>query len=522
MSQIYTPTVKFRIAAVFSDHMVLQRDKPIRIFGEGVDGTCVRVCLERPDGAAVEEQTVAKKGKWMAILPPQEASVGCTLTITAGCGNSAEMRAFSDVAIGEVWLAGGQSNMEFELQSCKGGLESLKNDIKPAVRFYQVPRNAYKTQEFYAAEEASSWQLFDPEESRTWSAVGYYFAKKLSEDLGGVTVGVIGCSLGGTSASAWVSRESLLEDGDLSCYVTEFDQECAGLPIQEQERLYDKYLAFHTLWDKQCAALYRENPQIEWAQVQEILGPCRYPGPKSCKSPFRPGGLYECMLRRIIPYTLAGCIFYQGESDDHKPELYRTLLTKLIELWRQDFMDLELPFIFTQLTMHRYRQDPDFGNWPIIRQAQQQVYETVPHTGMAVIVDKGEFDNIHPLDKKPVGERLALQALAHLYGKISIAQASGPCFRCAYRQGDMVKVEFDYAADGLIASNGTPTGFEIAGEEGVFRPVSARIDGKSILLKAPEATFIRYLWSNYAEVNLFGKNGLPAAPFAAKITVSTF
>lgn len=518
MSQIYRPVTRFRVAAVFSHHMVLQRGEPIRIFGEGVDGTCVRVCLEKPDGVKVEERTIAQNDRWLATLPPQEAADGCTLTVTAVGG---ETRCFQDVSIGEVWLAGGQSNMEFELQNCKGGQESLQRDHAPAVRFYQTPRNAYKTKEFYAAEENSSWQLFDSESSSTWSAVGYYFAKKLSEDLGGVTVGVIGCNLGGTSASAWISRDVLLEDQTLSCYVTEFDAEIADIPIAEQERQYDEYLSFHTQWDKQCADLYRENPGIEWGQAQEILGPCRYPGPKSCKSPFRPGGLYACMLQRIAPYTLAGCIFYQGESDDHKPMLYRTLFTKLIELWRRDFMNENLPFIFTQLTMHRYRQDPDFGNWPIIRQAQQQVYEAVPYTGMAVIVDKGEFDNIHPLDKKPVGERLCLQALAHVYGKISLAQASGPCFHCAYRQRETVRVEFEHAADGLVASGEVLTGFEIAGEDGFYRHVEAQIEGSSIRIDAPDATSVRYLWSNYAEVDLFGKNGLPAAPFSAEITVST-
>lgn len=518
MRQIHSSKAELRVAAVFSDHMVLQRGKPIRIFGEGPEGACISISLERPDGDAVCGRAIAQGGRWLAQLPPQEACDGCTLAVSACLlGERAVRRVFSDVSIGEVWLAGGQSNMEFELQNCAGGQETLKKDKNSPVRFYQTPRKAYKTSDFFAAEDASSWQVFDPENSRTWSAVGYYFAKKLSEDLDGVTVGIIGCNWGGTSASAWVSREALLEEETLSCYVTEFDAECAGIPISEQERMYDEYLAYHTQWDKQCAALYRENPKIEWDEVQQILGPCRYPGPKSCKSPFRPGGLYECMLRRVAPYTLAGCIFYQGESDDHKPRLYRSLLTKLIGLWRQDFMDAQLPFLFTQLTMHRYRQDPDFGNWPIIRQAQQQVYDTLPRTGMAVIVDKGEFDNIHPLEKKPVGERLELQALAHVYGTIGLSQASGPCFRRALRQGSELWVEFDHADGGLRCTGNAVTGFETAGEDGVFRPAPARIDGSCIVLDVPEAVQVRYLWSNYAEVTLFGKNGLPAAPFICKL-----
>lgn len=520
MSQYYERPLAFRVRKVFSDHMVLQRDKNIHVFGEGEPGTEVLVTLIRQDGTKVTAVTAVEQEEWLAVLPPQQAAVNCVLKVEAyrekqGCREKAADITYTDVAIGEVWLAGGQSNMELELKDCRGGLDTLKQDCNPKVRFYYTQKYGYKNQAFYEAEERSGWQLFGEESARAWSAVGYYFARKLSRELAGVTVGIIGCNWGGTSASAWMSREALIEDRELATYVEEYEKACAGQSVEEQEAAYDAYEAFHAEWDKQCGQLYAENPAITWAEVEEKLGPCQWPGPMNIKNPFRPAGLYECMLKRVCPYSMRGFLFYQGESDDHKPRMYYKLFTRMIRQWREDFLDEEMPFLLVQLPMHRYQYDADFKHWPVIREAQMDAFKTVKHTGIAVIIDKGEWNEIHPKDKLTVGERLTLQALAEVYHTIAEKDAFGPVYESCIYHADCMELCFAYAEEGF-ESRGEVTGFEIAGFDRQFVPAEVRIEGSRIFVSSPEVPkprYARYLWTNYAEVTLFGKNGLPAAPF---------
>lgn len=510
MSQLYFRPAGFRVASVFSDRMVLQRQKNIHVFGEGVDGCRVFVRLTLADGSELTARAVAKDGRWLAVLPPAQVQTGCTLTVESETG---ECRRFSQVAIGEVWLAGGQSNMELELQNCAGGQQTLAQEPPGDIRFYYTPKSSYMDRGFYEAEEASRWETFGPESARCWSAVGYYFAERLAQAFPGIPLGILGCNWGGTSASAWMSRDALLEDRDLASYVREYEAACAGISVEEQERAYDEYLAFHTQWDRQCVQLYIDDPAIEWSEVERILGKCQWPGPMNCKNPFRPGGLYETMLLRVCPYSMRGFLFYQGESDDHKPQLYYRLLTRMIRQWREDFLDPEMPFLMVQLTMHRYKQDPDFGNWPLIRQAQMDVYRTVKNTGIAVIIDRGEFNNIHPLDKRTVGIRLALQALAQVYGMLPLEQAFGPVYeRCEFTP-DALVLRFRYAREGFV---GEVSGFEIAGEDGRYVPARVAVEGDSLRLWADGLSwprYARYLWTNYGPVTFFGANGLPVAPF---------
>lgn len=512
MSQYYQRPVAFRVAAVFSDRMVLQRGKNIHVFGQALSGTQVTVTLQTPEGTC-RVRTVAEDGKWLAVLPPQKACVDCAVTVESDGG---ERRVFRDVAIGEVWLAGGQSNMELELQNCQGGREELARPNCPNVRFYYTQKEPYFTREFFEKEDASGWQTFGPESARAWSAVGYFFAEKLSRDLG-VTVGVIGCNWGGTSASAWMSREALAEDRELASYLEDYEAACAGISVEDQERAYDEYLAYHTEWDRKCGQMYLDNPDTQWCDVEAALGKCQWPGPMNCKNPFRPAGLYETMLSRVCPYSLAGFLFYQGESDDHKPRLYYKLLTRMIRQWREDFLDLRLPLLMVQLTMHRYSQDPDFGNWPLIREAQMDACDTVRNTGLAVIIDRGEFNNIHPLDKRTVGFRLELQALAQVYGEMTPEEACGPVYDGLEYGDGCILVRFRWGAGGLRTPEGQmPVGFEIAGRDRRYVPARAVIAGSKVRLSSPEITqpvYARYLWTNYGAVNLFGENGIPAAPF---------
>jgi sialate O-acetylesterase len=165
----------------------------------------------------------------------------------------------------------------------------------------------------------------------------------------------------------------LEKDEDLRSYLSDYQKATEGKSVEEQCKEYDEYVIANDSWQKKCEQLYKENPQIEWDEVQKRIGKCLWPGPMGCKNPYRPAGLYECMIERIVPYTLKGFLYYQGESDDHKPTHYYKLFRELIDQWRSDWKDDTLPFVFVQLPEHRYRQDKDFKNWPLIRDAQRKI-----------------------------------------------------------------------------------------------------------------------------------------------------
>lgn len=492
-------------APVFSDSMVLQRNKNITVWGMAYDGMRVTVSL---NGKTAE--AVTKNHRWTAVLPAMEAGGPYEMTVSSGD----EKIVFTDVMLGEVWLAGGQSNMELELQNSLDGKKVLEQMDGVNVRFYYTKKNSYIDEFFYADERNGGWARASKDNSAAWSAVGYYFAKKLSEDLG-VTVGVIGCNWGGTSASAWMSKELLCSDVDTKSYVDEYDAAMDGKTFEEYCAELDDYNAYVEQWQPKINEFYAKNPEGEWGDALKFAGPCRYPEPLGPKSPFRAGGVYETMLKRVCPYTLAGFIYYQGESDDHKPNMYCKLLKMLIEQWRSDWNDDTLPFIFVQLPMHINRGEEDRKHWCLIREAQMRVHQTVANTGIAVALDCGEYGNIHPLDKKPVGERLEIQALCHVYNKLSPEKAYGAIFRSALFADGKAVLSFDHAEGGFDVK-GEVKGFEIAGTDKVYHSANAEFDGEKIILSSGEVSepkYARYCWVNYGEVTVFSKNGLPLAPF---------
>ena len=288
----------------------------------------------------------------------------------------------------------------------------------------------------------------------------------------------------------------------------------AGKTDEEMIAAYDEYVTYHTAWEKRMQKCYQEDGNMPWDEIIRRCGENRYPGPMGIKSPYRPAGMYHTMLRQVTPYTIRGFFYYQGENDEIRPDTYGTLLTMLIARWRQDFRDETLPFLLVQLPMHTYADTPENGAWSKLREAQMRVYQTVKNTGIAVILDCGEYCNIHPVDKHPVGHRLALQARRLVYGETEL-QAFGPIYRSFAAEGDTLTVFFSHAEQGMVW-HGEPVGFEIAGADGVYHPAKAVLDGNTVRLTAdgvdaPVAA--RYNWVNYGPVSLFGTNGIPAAPF---------
>lgn len=540
----------FSVAAVFSDHMVLQRNKFISIFGYGDDNQTVNAKLFNEKNELLSENNaVILNGRWDLQLDPQIAQNGCCLQIT--CNETSKK--FSDIAIGEVWIAGGQSNMEFELQNCTEGPDELKLKDNPNIRFYYTNKIAWKDEHFYEAEKATAWQTWDSEWKKAWSAVGYFFGKKLSQELD-CTVGIIGCNWGGTSASAWMRKEFLEKDDDLRTYLTEQEEATKGKSIEQQCKEYDDYVVENDAWQIKCNELYATVPGITWAQVQERIGVCKWPGPKSCKNPYRPTGLYDCMLSRIMPYTTKGVIWYQGESDDHKPEMYAKLFSTMIDNWRTDWHDDTMPFVYVQLPGNRYEQDKDFKNWPLIREAQAKVHNTVKNAFMTCALDLGQYNDIHPKGKLVIAERMANNALANVYNLKNAKDVLSPLYVSSISKPatsdskGTITIEFDNAASGFelrddedtfenykklekIQGNQVPenfTGFEIAGADGVYYPAEFAFGGSdsnrnTIILcneKVKNPVFARYAWYNYGPVRVYGKNGLPLAPFRTSVNDS--
>ncbi len=503
----------FSLAAVFSDRCVLQRNKPVSVFGSGPDGMNVSVILRFPDGAEYRAAAGVTCGKWRAILPPLKENGGGTLEVR--CAD--ESLVFTDIAVGEVWLCGGQSNMEFELQNCTSGSDHLKND-SPDVRFYYTQKKVMTEPDFFECEKKTAWALFSPENAKCWSAVGYIFGKKLSEKLG-VTVGLIGCNWGATSASNWMPMEALGESEETKPYLTDYLKRIEGISPEEQKREYDEYVPRAEEWNREYGELLLKKPGMDWAEAERVLGKNPWPGPVNYFNPFRPGAMYESMLKRVCPYTLRGFLYYQGESDDFRPQSYYVLFKHMIRIWRENWRD-ELPFLFVQLPGHRYASDPDYKHWCLIREAQYKVSRTVEGTGMICAIDAGEFNDIHPRDKEHIGDRLYKLALEKVYGLLGADEAESPDIDRIVFKGGCARVQYKHTGGKLcVKGDGEITGFELAGEDGSYRPAQAELsaDGNSVLLRAPgisSPAYVRYLWTNYPErVDLYGSNGLPALPF---------
>lgn len=518
---------KLRTAAIFSDGMVLQRETPICVFGTCDGNQEITVILDD-----IAEQTISRGGKWRVILPPKSAGGPYQMKITT----KEETITYHDVYLGEVWLAGGQSNMEFELRNCSTGLQEMNYKKDPLLRFYQVNRSSYMEEEFFSKEEKNHWQYETDESFGTWSAVGYYFAKRLREELS-VAVGIIGCNYGGTSASCWIGKDILAKDSDTRAYLEDYEKVCNNKSYEDYLKELNKYREYEAQWNKKVDDLYKDNPDILWSKVQEIAGPCRWPEPLGPHSPYRACGLYETMLSRVCPYTLRGFIYYQGESDDHRERTYAKLLRQLILQWRMDWGNLSLPFLFVQLPMHLGREDRDLGNWAVLREQQYEVYQTVRNTSMAVILEAGEFNDIHPKNKKIVGDRLALHALAKVYQKNLNPDA--PSLHFAIRSGGKVNLylkdtqgDLSFKEDQAFIKSReryvnkekqdeiSESGFEIAGEDGIFYSATIQIEDNHITAMSSQVAlpcYLRYAYHNFSPVTVYGGTGIPLSTF--KITL---
>jgi sialate O-acetylesterase len=503
LASAIAPAFALELPEVFSDHLVLQQGKPVAIWGSAEPGETVAVSFAGRETSA----RAGGDGQWLAWLAPLAASATpADLAVTGGSG---ARRIVRDVLVGEVWFAGGQSNMHasfFNLQHDNSPeLSPLPEACAfPAIRFFTMPTRAVPA----PPDPALAWKPATRETVMHFSAVAFYFARDLHRRLG-VPLGVISCAWGGTYAESWMPPAALLDDPLLAPVL---QRHAAAVARWTKPGAYDAalrdYKRDYAAWHRAFQAWRRREP----GAARPGPSPHEPGGPRHN---LRPGGLYESMFSPLAPYGIAGFIFYQGEANaaDNRGWQYRHLLERLAASWRAAFRQGGIPFLYVQLPPLRTRQ-----NWRDLRDSQLAALRRIPNAGMAVIADDTS-NRLHPPDKQPAGERLARWARVLAYGEKDLVPC-GPLHRSARPEGGALLIDFDHAGRGLELrppKPGAPPVFEACGEDRVFHPAQAEVAGEKTLRvfsgEVPTPVAARYAWSTAFTALLFNAEGLPAPPF---------
>lgn len=466
-----------QMSEIYTDGMVLQREVPLGIHGKADAGRKVTVMF-----AGQKVQTVANnRGEWSVTLQPMKAARNQTLVVESG----KTKKVFRDVAVGEVWLCSGQSNMAFTLQQAATAARDIPNVSDADLRFFDMKANwqtndvawpitaidSLNHLQYFAP---TSWRGATPETAGQFSAVAYYFGKMLRDSLQ-VPVGLVCNAVGGAPTEAWIDRNTL---------ETRF-------PAVLNDWLHNDFIQ---QWVRERAAKNISNARGA-----------------SARHPYEPCYLYESGMLPLLQYRVKGVVWYQGESNAHNMEAHERLFKLLVDSWRTNMKNEEMPFYFVQLSsLNR-------PSWPWFRDSQLRLMRQLPGLGMAVSSDVGDSLDVHPTHKLEVGERLARWALCKTYARKVVP--SGPLFSRAWREGSTAVVEFDYA-DGLTTSDGNPLRcFEVAETDGLFYPAEAEISGGKVRLSSDKVRtphFVRYAWQPFTRANMVNADGLPASTFRAE------
>ena len=493
----------------YSDNMVLQRNRALTIHGTANAGEKVTVNITRPDAAKGKVQNGGKRkkgeqprrvralktevqtatataddnGRWQVTLRPQRAENNLTLTIST----DEKQLVYNNVAFGEVWLCSGQSNMEFMLHEAATAKRDIPKAKNPSIRFFDM-KARWRTNpvEWDAAALDSinhlkyfadtKWTVCSPETAKDFSAIAYYFGSMLQDSLQ-CAVGLICNAVGGSPTEAWVDLD-------------------AQFP--------------------QIMRNWTNNDFVQpWVRERAALNMKKATDMKLQRHPYDPCYLYESAIEPLQQFPIKGVLWYQGESNAQNFTTHERLFKLLVEGWRRNWNDAELPFYYVQLS------SMDRLPWQWFRDSQRRLQSELPNVAMAVSSDMGDSLNVHPTRKQPVGERLARIALHNLYDFSNVVP-SGPAVKEASVVGDgIVRLTFDYA-DGLSTSDGKhPLTFEIAEEEGLYKPAEARIEGNTVVVMAEGVThprFVRYGWQPFTRANLVNSAQLPASTFRIEIT----
>ena len=498
-----------RLPKVLSDNMVLQRGIALPVWGWAEPGEKVTVAFAGQNKIA----TADAEGKWMLRLDPTEASgEPRDMTITGAADNS--KTTIRNILVGDVWICSGQSNMEWSLHGARNGKEEAAAADHPLIRLFDV-RGHIKTP---AAQDDApgQWRLCSPSTVGGFSAVGYFFGRRLHAETG-VPIGLIGSNWGGTAIEPWVPPAgfgNVAELSEVSKHLRETDPRTA-----EGKAGYMKYLDTMQAWmaDAEKALEQGKHPSL----------PPKTPSPLGKHR--EATGIYNGMVHPLVPFGLKGAIWYQGESNGGEGITYYHKMKALITGWRTVWGQGDFPFYFVQLANFQQPNDNPAGGdgWAKLREAQCKTLE-IPQTGMAVIIDIGEARDIHPKNKQDVGSRLAQWALHQAYGKKDLVP-SGPLFREQKIEGGKIRISFDHVGSGLIVgakdglepvkevADGKLARFAVAGEDRKWHWAEALIEGESVVVgceAVPTPVAVRYAYSMNPEgANLYNKEGLPASPF---------
>jgi sialate O-acetylesterase len=459
------------LPGIISDHMLLQRGVPVRIFGKAQPGEAVSVAFRGQTA-----QTAADGlGRWEVWLQPMNPGAAAEMTITG-----ANTIKITDVLVGDVWIGSGQSNMQWAVRQANDAEKEIAEAKFSEIRFFYVPR---KPSNVPVEDVAAKWVVCSPETAGEFSAVLYYFGRQLHKELK-APIGLIHSSWGGTPIASWISGPSLVGNPRLEPFLTYWQNAILQYPANMSR--YEQALA---KWD--ASGSTGPRPALP-------LGPGHAHEPTS---------LYNGMIAPLVKYTIKGALWYQGETEAGRAQghVYGDAMMTLVQDWRRAFGQGDFPFNWVQLA--NYGNAAKNGHWMRVQEGQVKA-TALRNTGVAVINDIGNPIDIHPTNKQDVGRRLALLALG---------RDASPLYRQFTREGSAIRVWFDNSGKALkTRGDGPVTGFQIAGPDGKYVWATARIDGATVLVSSPDVAdprSVRYAWDYNPDANLINGAGLPASLF---------
>ncbi len=481
-------------APVFGDYTVVQRGMPLPVWGTADPGEMVKVSF----AGQSHETKAGADGNWQVIFAPLKGGARGNMVFSAT--NTVEAK---DVVAGEVWFCSGQSNMGKDVGTSANAAAEIAAADLPDIRQFQVPPKPATEPQDASFLKGATWKPASPETVGKFTAAGYYFAKEIHRKFD-VPVGIINSSWGGTRIQPWMPPEVLKADLGYEKMLEGKKAEIAAWPARKIE--LDQQLKD---WEQQSAtakAEGREPPVKPWI-----------PRPPD-EGNNMPGQLYNGMIHPLVRFPIRGALWYQGESNAGGgvggAAEYTRLQMGMVEGWRKAWGIGDFPFYFVQLP-NFIAADATGRSWAFFREGQEKSL-ALKNTGMAVAIDIGDSNDIHPANKQEVGRRLARLAFARTYRQAGMA-GSGPVFAGSSVQGDAIHVRFNHAEGGLVAKDPQAvTGFEIAAADGNFQPASANLQGDGVTVRSPEIkvpAFVRYAWINDPQAGLSNKEGLPLAPF---------
>ncbi len=475
-----------KLPALFSDHMVLQRNTEAPVWGWADPGEEVTVSI----GGQSRTTHAGGDGRWQVSLGDLKAGGPHTLSV-----RGKNTLTINDVLAGEVWLGSGQSNMAWTVERSNNFEQEKAAANLPQIRMFTVARKTATTPQ---EDCGGKWVVCSPETVGSFSATAYFFGRNLHQKLG-VPVGLINSSVGGTPVEAWTSYPAQAARPELKEMLASWEERAASFNLASAFAAYDQQIA---RW-RTVAAKARAEGRTPPRQPQRPVNP-RY-------HTHAPSSLFNGMIAPLIPFAMRGAIWYQGENNGSSAErgaLYGLQLGLMIQVWRERWGQGDFPFAWVQLPNYTTQA----SGWPLVREGMLKTL-ALPNTGMTTNMDIGEHNDIHPKNKQDIGLRLSLWARANVYGEE--LEWSGPLPKNHRVHTDSIEVRFSHA-EGLKARDGELRGFEIAGADKQWKPARARVIGRRVIVSSPEVekpVAVRYSWAADPEGNLVNGAGLPASPF---------